>query len=167
VEILHSLLVEEVADMKSKFVVWLSVIVLLSAMGAGCSTGGGGVSLPIKVENADHVGAIALNLLYDSSVLKVTAVNVGAPARGSDAAWQITGPGTLKLVVKNANINGDGTLVTVKCKALNTTGSSTLAIQILGATSGNTGEDVGTQVTDGSFSAADESVEAPVIIFGA
>jgi len=28
-------------------------------------------------------------------------------------------------------------------------------------------EDVGTQVTDGSFSAADESVEAPVIIFGA
>ena len=123
--------------------------------------------MPIKIENADHVGAISLNLLYDSTVLEVTSVNVGAPARRSDAAWQITGPGTLKVVVKNANINGDGTLVTVKCKALNTTGSSTLVIQVLGAIGADTGEDVETQVTDGTFTASDDSVEAPVIRFGA
>lgn len=153
--------------MRPKSLISLSVLLMLSALVVGCGTGGGGLGVPIKVENADHVGAVAFNLLYDSTVLEVTAVNVGDLAKGSSAQWAIVGTGQLKVVVQNANMNGDGTLVTVKCKALNTTGSSTLVIQVLGATSGNTGEDVGTQVTDGSFSAADESVEAPVIIFGA
>jgi hypothetical protein len=64
-------------------------------------------------------------------------------------------------------MNGDGTLVAVKCKVLDTTGSSTLVIQVLGATSADTGADVKTQVTEGTFTASDESVEAPVIGFGA
>ena len=153
--------------MRPKSLICLSVLLMLSALVVGCGTGGGGLGVPIKIEKADHIGAIALNLLYDSTVLEVTAVNVGDLAKGSSAQWAIVGTGQLKVVVQNANINGDGTLVTVKCKALNTTGSSTLVIQVLGAISGNTGEDVGTQVTDGSYSAADESVEAPVIIFGA
>ena len=154
--------------MRSMSVVCLCVLLMLSALVIGCGTGGGGLSVPVKIENADHVGAISFNLLYDSSVLKVTAVNVGDLAEGSSAQWAIVGTGQLKVVVQNAkNMNGDGTLVTVKCKALNSTGSSTLAIQVLGATSANTGEDVGTQVTDGSFSASDDSVEAPVISFGA
>ena len=153
--------------MRSKSVICLSVLLMLSALVVGCGTGGGGLTVPVKIENADHVGAIAFNLVYDSSVLKVTTVNVEDLARGSSAQWAIVGTGQLKVVVQNANINGDGTLVTVKCKALNTTGSSTLVIQVLGAISGNTGEDVETQVTEGSYSAADDSVEAPVIIFGA
>ena len=153
--------------MRPKSLICLSVLLMLSALVVGCGTAGGGLGVPIKIENADHVGAISFNLLYDSSVLKVTAVNVGDLAKGSSAQWAIVGTGQLKVVVQNANINGDGTLVTVKCKGLNATGSSTLVIQVLGATSGNTGEDVETQVTDGSLSAADESVEAPVIIFGA
>ena len=153
--------------MRPKSLICLSVLLMLSALVVGCGTAGGGLGVPIKIENADHVGAISFNLLYDSSVLKVTAVNVGDLAKGSSAQWAIVGTGQLKVVVQNANINGDGTLVTVKCKALNTTGSSTLVIQVLGATSANTGEDVGTQVTDGSFSASDDSVEAPVISFGA
>jgi hypothetical protein len=152
--------------MRSKSVICLSVLLMLSALVVGCGTGGGGLTVPVKIENADHVGAIAFNLLYESTVLEVTAVNVGDLAKGSSAQWAIVGTGQLKVVVQNANINGDGTLVTVKCKALSSTGSSTLVIQVLGATSADTGEDVGTQVTDGSFSAADESVEAPVIIFG-
>ena len=157
----------EVADMRRKPVICLSVLLILSALVVGCGTGGG-LSVPVKIENADHVGAIALNLLYDSSVLKVTAVNVGDLAKGSSAQWAIVGPGKLKVVVQNAKyMNGDGTLVTVKCKALNSTGSSTLAIQVLGAISADTGEDVGTQVTDGTFTASNESVEAPVISLGA
>ena len=134
----------------------------------GCGTGGGGLSVPIKVENADHVGAIAFNLLYDSAVFKVTAVNVGALARGSSARWAVVQPGQLWVGIQDAkNLNGNGTLVKVKCKVLNTAGSSTLAVQVLAAASADTGEAVETQVTDGSFTASDESVEAPVIIFGA
>lgn len=153
--------------MRSKFVVCLSAIVLLSILMAGCGTGGG-PSVPIKIENADHVGAIAFYLLYDSTVFEVTAVSVGALARGSTAQWAIEKPGQLKVVVLNAkNINGGGTLVAVKCKVLNNTGSSTLAIQVLEARSADTGEVVETQVSEGSFSASDMSVEPPVISFGA
>jgi hypothetical protein len=162
------LLIAEVAGMRAKFVVCLSVIVLLSALVAGCGTGGGGLSLPIKIENADHVGAIALNLLYDSAILEVTAVTVGALARGSTASWAIEGPGQLKVVVLNAKyMNGDGTLVAVKCRVLNSAGSSTLVVRVLEARSADTGEVVETHVTEGNFTASDESVEAPVISFGA
>jgi len=150
-----------------QLVLFASIALLAVAPVVGCGTGGGGLSVPIKIENADHVGAISLNLLYESTVLEVTAVSVGALASGRSAQWAVEAPGRLKVVVQNANMNGDGTLVTVKCKALNTTGSSTLVIQVLGAISADTGEDVETQVTDGSFSAADDSVEAPVIRFGA
>jgi hypothetical protein len=160
-------MIAEVADMKSKFVVCLSVIVLLSTLVAGCSTGEGGVGVPIKIQKADHVGAIAFNLLYDSTVLEVTGVNVGALARNSRAQWSIEKPGQLKVVVQNANINGDGTLVKVNCRVLNTTGSSTLPIQVLQAISTDTGGLVETQVSEGSFSASGKSVEAPVISFGA
>ena len=150
-----------------QLVLFASIALLAVAPVVGCGTGGGGLGVPIKIENADHVGAISLNLLYESTVLEVTAVNVGALVSGSSAQWAVEEPGRLKVVVQNANINGDGTLVTVKCKGLNATGSSTLVIQVLGAISADTGEDVETQVTDGSFSAADDSVEAPVISFGA
>ena len=153
--------------MKSKFVVCLSLIVLLSILVMGCGTAGGGLGVPVKIENADHVGAIAFNLLYDATVLKATAVNVGDLAGGSSAQWAIERPGQLKVVVQNANMNGDGTLVAVKCRVLDPTGSSTLVIQVLGATSADTGADVGTQVTAGTCTASDDSVEAPVITFGA
>ncbi len=153
--------------MKSKFMVCLSVILLLSALVAGCATEGS-LSLPIKIENADHVGAIAFNLVYDPAVLEVTAVNVGVLARGSTAQWAIERPGQLKVIVQNAkNINGDGLLVAVKCRVLNSAGSSTLVIQVLEARSANTGELVETKVTEGTFTASDESFEAPVISFGA
>ena len=168
VNLTYSLLTTEVDDMRSKLAVCLSAIVLLSTLVAGCGTGGGGVSMPISIENADHVGAIAFNLLYDSTVFEVTAVNVGALARNSAAQWSVEKPGQLKVIVQNArNINGDGTLVAVKCKVLNKTGSSTLVIQVLEARSANTGEVVETQVSEGSFSASDMSIEAPVISFGA
>lgn len=154
--------------MRSKLVVCLSAIVLLSTLVAGCGTSGGGLSVPVKVENADHVGAIAFELLYDSTVLKVTAVNVGALAGGSSAQWAIVQPGRLWVGIQGAkNLNGSGTLVTVKCKVLDAAGSSTLAIQVVATSSADTGEEVETQVNEGTFNASDDSVTAPVIRFGA
>jgi hypothetical protein len=114
---------------------------------------------------------MAFNLLYDSTVLEVTGVSKAALVRNSNgtARWAIEKPGQLYVVVENAKnnrINGDGTLVVVKCRVLNAAGSSTLAIQVLEAYSGDTGERVETQVSEGSFSASDMSIEAPVISFG-
>jgi hypothetical protein len=165
------LLIAEVADMRSKFGVCLSAIGLLSILVVGCGTGGGGGGVPIKIENADHVGAMAFNLLYDSTVLEVTGVSKAALVRdsGSTARWAIEQPGQLYVVVekaKNNKIDGDGTLVEVKFRVLNASGSSTLAIRVLEARSGATGEQVETQVSEGSFSASDMSIEAPVISFG-
>ena len=127
--------------------------------------------MPIKIENADHLGAMAFYLLYDSTVLEVTDVSVAGLARDSNSTtrWGIEKPGQLVVIVEKAKekgMNGDGTLVKVKCKVLSVTGSSTLAVQVLEARSVDTGELVETQVSEGSFSASDMSIEAPVISFG-
>lgn len=151
--------------MRAKAMVCLSAAILLSVLLSGCSQGGG-VSLPIKVENADHVGALALNLLYDSMVLEVTGVDAKALARTGTPRWTVLEPGKLLVVVENADIDGGGTLVEAKFKVVSSTGLSTLTIQVLEARSLNTGELVEAQVTDGAFTASDRSVEAPVISFG-
>jgi hypothetical protein len=151
--------------MRSNLVICLSVIFLLSALMAGCDIGGG-LSVPVSIENADDVGALGFNLLYDSTVFEVTRVDLGTLAKGSVAQWALQKPGELLVLVSYAHIDGNGTLVEVKCKVLNSTGTSTLAIQVLEARSASTSELVETEVSEGSFSASDMSVKAPVIRFG-
>jgi hypothetical protein len=53
----------------------------------------------------------------------------------------------------------------MKCKVLNSAGSSKLAVEVMEARSAETGELLNTQVSEGSFSASGESVEAPMITF--
>jgi len=123
--------------------------------------------MPIEVTNADRVGAIAFNLVYDSSVLEAQAVEVKELATGANASYSTSTPGKLLVLVQNApNINGSGTLVVAKFKVLNTAGATTLEIEVVEALNLDTGEPVGTSVSDGSYSGTTDSVEPPIIIFG-
>jgi Cohesin domain len=161
------LLIAEVADMRSRAVVCLSLIVLLSTLVAGCGTGGA-PSVSIKIENADHLGGIYFSLLYDSSVLEVTGIRQGALARSRGMKMGIPKAGEIQVLVDTGSgISGDGTLVKVEYKVLNSTGTSTLVIQVLEARSAETGELLETHVTEGTFGASGKSVVAPVISFGA
>jgi hypothetical protein len=154
--------------MSAKPLVVLCLTIFLAALSIGCSAGGekGDISVPVNIENANHVGVVVFELTYDSRVLEAGSVDKGTLARGADARYVTTKPGTLLVVVEKApNIDGDGTLVVAYFKVLDEAGSSTFTIDILEARDSNTGEVLVPQVSDGSFVASDMSVEPPVITF--
>ncbi len=154
--------------MRWKLVVCLSVVLVLSTLVTGCGTGGSAPSVPIKIENADHLGGIYLSFQYDSSVLEVTGVKQGALALATSRTirWASPKVGEMEVLVDTGEgISGDGTLLVMKCKVLNSAGSSKLVVQVMEARSAETGELLNTQVLEGSLSASGESVEAPVITF--
>ena len=154
--------------MRWRLVVCLSVVVVLSTLVTGCGTEGNLQSVPINIENADRLGGIYISFQYDSSVLEVTKVKQGALALATRRTirWQSPKAGEmLVLVDTGSEISGDGTLLVMKCKVLNSAGSSKLVIQVMEARNAETGELLVTQVSEGSFSASGESVEAPVITF--
>lgn len=139
---------------------------LLMMIALGCDLGEGSIGVPIELKNADRVGAVAFTLLYDSTVLEVEGVEMRALARGATAGYNADTPGELFVSITNApNISGNGTLVEVKFKVLDDAGSSTLQIEVLGALNLDTQEPVETVVSDGLFSAADNSTDPPVITF--
>ena len=146
----------------------LSAIGLASMMVAGCALRQeGGTRLQIKVKNADYVAAIAFTLIYDPSVIGVTGVSRGPLSSGGALLWGVEPPGRLSVVISHDYyLNGDGTLIEVNYHVLDNRGSSTLTVEVVEARSQQTGDTVQAQVSEGSFSASDMSVEAPVIIFG-
>ena len=155
--------------MRWRLVICLSVAVVLSTLVTGCGTGGNAPSVPsvpIKVENADNLGGIWVSFQYDSSVLEVTRVKQGALATSRKLTWASPKAGEMQVLMgTGTGISGDGTLLVMKCKVLNSAGSSKLVIQVMEARNAETGELLVTQVSEGSFSASGESVEAPVITF--
>ncbi len=140
---------------------------LASTIVLGCDLDPDSIGVPIEVTNADRVGAIAFNLIYDSSVLEAQDVDVKELARGATAQYSAKTPGKLVILLQNApNIDGSGTLVEAKFKILNTGGSTKFQIEVLEALNLDTGESVETNVSDGSFSAVEGSVQPPTIVFG-
>ena len=152
--------------MRWRLVICLSVAVVLSTLVTGCGTGGNAPSVPIKIKNADNLGGIWVSFQYDSSVLEVTRVKQGALATSRKLTWASPKAGEMQVLMgTGTGISGDGTLLVMKCKVLNSAGSSKLVIQVMEARNAETSELLVTQVSEGSFSASGESVEAPVITF--
>ena len=155
--------------MRWKLVVCLSVVVLLSALVTGCGTGGSAPSVPIvpiEIENAEDLGGIVFRLVYDSSVLEFTGIKQGARARSRTMQFGIVKPGEIEVLVgAGTGISGDFTLAKLECKVLNSAGASKLVVQVTDARNAKTGQILNTQVSEGSFSASDMSVKAPLIVF--
>lgn len=149
--------------MRLKMAICLSAVMLLSMLLSGCSQAN--TSVPIKVENANHLRELAFNLLYDTTVLEVSGVGMTDLTRMGSVRWGVQEPGKLLVLLAGEDINGGGTLVVVKCNVPGSTGVSTLTIQVLEAYS-TAGELLEPQVSEGSLSAEDKSVVPPVIIFG-
>jgi len=154
--------------MRWRLVVCLSVVVVLSTLVTGCGTEGNLQSVPINIENADHLGGIYISFQYDSSVLEVTRVKQGAVALAASRTirWKSPQVGEMRVLMDaGKGISGEGTLLVMKCKVLDSAGSSKLVVEVMEARSTETNELLDTQVSEGSFSASGESVEAPMITF--
>jgi len=143
------------------------LVLVLSLIPLGCDLEPGTIGVPIEVTNADQVGAIAFNLIYDASVLEAQEVIAKKLAKGASAGYSTNTPGTLVVLVENApDLNGSGTLVEARFKVLNAEGSTTFKIEVAEALSLETREPVETSVLDGSYSGPQNSVQPPTIVFG-
>ena len=144
-------------------VAFLFIMLLL----VGCSgTDEGTVGVSIEIKNADDIGAVGFNLIYDPSVLSVGDVLRDELATGADSGYNADTPGNLLVVVQNARpINGDGVLVKVFFNLLDESGSSSITLENVVAKNRTTLENVNAGTVPGSFNALDMSVVAPVIDF--
>jgi len=152
--------------MTARLLSTVATVILLAVWASGCVTTTTTVSVPVEVRSANNIGAIGFELAYDSTLLEVTEVDDVGFSESADAGYNSDTPGRLVVVVENASINGDGTLVEVNFKALQDSGESAVTFERIEARNATTGELVTTQTEAGSIRVDDESYVSPKIVFG-
>ena len=146
----------------------LMFLLLLSISLLGCGgTSENVIAVPIEVRNADNIGAMYFEIIYDSTVLEAVEVRADKLATGADSGYNKDTAGTLIVLVENApKLNGDGALVKAFFGILNHNATGTLNIVNLQARNLTTLEYIEGTATAGSYDTATKSVYAPLIDFG-
>jgi hypothetical protein len=144
----------------------VSLLTIVVTATTGCVEPGT-ASVAVEVVNADSVGAIAFEVVYDATLLEVIRVNPDDLADGANSGFNNDTPGRLLIVVQQApSINGTGDLVTIQFDILRGSGQTSLALENMQARSLATGQPVPVQGTAGSVKADDASYVSPRLIFG-
>ena len=150
----------------SKILIVLGVLLTITVSATGC-TGSDAVTIPVKVENADNVGAIAFELTYNASVLRAVDVNIVDMSLGAESGYNADTPGKLIVVIQSAtDIDGSGTLINANFEVLTQGGGSALTLQNVQARDRTTFQDIPTSTIAGSYQVAANTVVSPVIVFG-
>jgi len=105
---------------------FLLVLVVLALIGAGVYVylnrddllgdllGGGTLVVPITVKEADGVGGIQFDVVYDPGVLKPISAKLGKQAKGSSFEHNLDRNGRVAIAIVNmSGIEGDGPVAEV------------------------------------------------------
>jgi len=124
------------------------------------------VSIPINAENANNIGALHLELVYDPAVLEPTEVEKGVLSGNAMLEFNIDMPGRVVIgMIDAAGMSGDGSLVVVSFRVIGKEGTRTLDLEKVAAHDAASLMDVPTKATAGSFTVKDYSFKPPVILF--
>lgn len=125
------------------------------------------VSIPINAENANNIGALHLELVYDPTVLEPIKVQKGMLAGNAMLESNIDISGRVVIgIIDASGINGNGSLAVISFSVVGTNGmTSALTLGKVVAHDATTLIDVPTRSTSGSFTVKDRSFTAPVILF--
>lgn len=125
------------------------------------------VSIPINAEDANNIGALHLELIYDPAVLEPTEVEKGMLARNAMLESSTDTPGRVVIgMIDAAGINGNGSLAVISFRVVGKDGmTSPLILEKLTAHDATTLVDVPTKATSGSFTVKDRSFTTPIILF--
>ena len=146
-------------------IICISIVLLASLLGCG-GTQEGEINVSINVQDADRIGAIQFELVYDANVLQVNDVRLDALGRAAQAGYNAETPGRLFVVIQNApNIDGDGKICWIYFQVLNETGTSNLVLENVISKSLDTQELVESTTTPGTFNAATDSITSPIIVY--
>lgn len=125
------------------------------------------VSIPINAENANNIGALHLELVYDPMVLEPTEVEKGMLAGNAMLESNIDTPGRIVIgMIDASGISGNGPLAVISFRLVGANGmTSALTLEKLTAHDATTLMDIPTRATPGSFTVKDYSFKPPVILF--
>ncbi len=124
--------------------------------------GGGENTISIQVKNSKGLGALHIELTYDSSVLEATDVSLGDLGENGQVDYDLK-PGRVVIGFIDAmGMNGSGDVVVIGFNE-KSEGNSSLTLENVVATKADTLYDLVTKTSDGSLDTKDDTSKAPVI----
>ncbi len=145
----------------------LVAVVFVPGCGGGSDDDGGGENIiPVQVKNADGVGALHIELVYDSSIIEVTDVTLGSLGKNGQVDYEVESPGRVTIGFIDAmGMSGSGDVVEIEFTE-NADGKSSLVLENVVATDAETLYDLVVNTTPGSLDTAEGDHQAPVINMG-
>ena len=146
---------------------WLAIVIMMLLVLPLTACGGAGASaISINLTNANDVGSLHIELVYDPAIIEVTAVKAGKLAQGAVVDSNISAPGRAIIGIVNANgIAGTGVVASVSFKAKAKTGSSALTLENVKAYSAEKLQEIVATVSAGQYDTKSKKVTAPSITF--
>lgn len=139
------------------------VIVVVFVLGGSDDDGGGENMVPIQVQNANGLGALHIEVVYDSSIVEVTEVSLAGIAENGQVDYEVSNRGRVVIGLIDAmGMNGSGDVVEISFNE-KAEGNSSLTLENVSATDANTLYDLVTETTDGSLNTKNDTMKAPVI----
>ena len=143
------------------------VIVFVLGCGGGSDDDDGGANVvPVQVKNADGVGALHIEVIYDSSIVEVSDVKLGDLGENGQIDYEVESPGRVVIGFIDAmGMSGSGDVVEIEF-TISAEGESSLTLENVVATDAETLYDLVVQTSAGSLDTDDDTSTAPVITIG-
>jgi hypothetical protein len=144
----------------------VAVVVFVFVLGGSDDEDGGENIIPIQVNNADGVGALHIELVYDSSIIEVTDVSLGSLGENGQVDYEVESPGRVTIGFIDAmGMSGTGDVVEISFTE-NSDGKSSLVLENVVATDAETLYGLVVQTSAGSLDTNNDTSTAPVINIG-
>ena len=144
----------------------VAVVVFVFVLGGSDDDGMGENVVPIQVNNATKLGALHIELVYDSSVLEATDVKLGDLGDNAQVNSDLRTPGRAIIGIIDAmGMNGSGVVVEVHFNEKNS-GETSMKLENVMATDAETLYDLVVKTIPGSLDTAEGDHQSPVINLG-
>jgi len=156
---------------RMKLTMIIVAVFLAGAFILGCGGGsddedGGANVVPVQINNADGVGALHIEMVYDSSIVEVANVTLGNLGENGQLDYEVNSPGRLIIGFIDAmGMNGSGDVVEIEFTE-RAGGKSSLALENVVATDAETLYDLVVQTSAGSLDTNSDTSTKPVINIG-
>jgi len=121
--------------------------------------------IPINISDADNVGSLHIELVYDSSVLEVTDVKAGSKIKNGVVEFNTNTSGRLVIgIIDATGISGSGRAVSISFDVVGS-GKTDLILENIEATNAETLHDIITEAHKGLYNASDGTTYPPEIEF--
>jgi len=129
-------------------------------------TGGGQVEIPVEISGVNNLGALHLELTYDSQSLSAVSVKNGGAAKDAILEYNVNDPGKVVIgLVSVPGITKNGDIITVVFNVQKGATSTSLNLENIDAYDADTLANIPANDTVGTFSAKDKSFVPPTLVF--